>query len=87
MDLARFTRVDSITSRLDPHGTMRVPVFIYADEALIQDMDDKVVKQAANVATLPGTFIGGIGAWMARRAKSAQTTSTIRRLTLPSATS
>jgi hypothetical protein len=28
MDLARFTRVDSITSRLDPHGTMRVPVII-----------------------------------------------------------
>jgi tRNA-splicing ligase RtcB len=33
---------------------MRVPVVIYADEALIRDMDDKVVEQAANVAMLPG---------------------------------
>ena len=54
MDPARFTRVDPTTWRLDPHGAMRVPVVIYADEALIQDMDDKVVEQAANVAMLPG---------------------------------
>jgi tRNA-splicing ligase RtcB len=33
---------------------MRVPAIIYADENLIQDMDDKVLEQAANVARLPG---------------------------------
>jgi tRNA-splicing ligase RtcB len=33
---------------------MRVPAIIYADEALIRDMDDKVGEQATNVATLPG---------------------------------
>ena len=33
---------------------MRVPAIIYADEALIRDMDDKVYDQAVNVATLPG---------------------------------
>src|SRR5512147_1327479 len=33
---------------------MRVPAVIYADEALIRDMDDKVYEQAANVAMLPG---------------------------------
>jgi tRNA-splicing ligase RtcB len=33
---------------------MRVPAVIYADEALIRDMDDKVGEQAINVATLPG---------------------------------
>ena len=33
---------------------MRVPAVIYADEALIHDMDDKVGEQAQNVATLPG---------------------------------
>ena len=33
---------------------MRVPAVIYADEALIRDMDDKVFEQAVNVATLPG---------------------------------
>ena len=54
MDPARFTRVDPTTWRVEPSGTMRVPVIIYADENLIQDMDDKVFEQAANVARLPG---------------------------------
>ena len=54
MDPARFTRVDGTTWRVEPSGTMRVPVIIYADENLIQDMDDKVLEQAANVARLPG---------------------------------
>ena len=54
MDPARFTRIDPTTWRLDPHGAMRVPVVIYADEALISDMDDKVLEQAANVTMLPG---------------------------------
>lgn len=54
MDLARLTRIDPTTWRIEPHGTMRVPAIIYADEALIRDIDDKVYEQAANVATLPG---------------------------------
>src|SRR5512137_2578347 len=54
MDPARFTRVDETTWRIEPHGAMRVPAIIYADEDLIRDMDDKVYEQAANVATLPG---------------------------------
>lgn len=54
MDPARFTRVDSTTWRVEPSGTMRVPVIIYADENLIRDMDDKVFEQAVNVARLPG---------------------------------
>jgi tRNA-splicing ligase RtcB (3'-phosphate/5'-hydroxy nucleic acid ligase) len=54
MDPARFTRVDGTTWRVEPSGTMRVPVIIYADENLVQDMDDKVLEQAANVARLPG---------------------------------
>jgi tRNA-splicing ligase RtcB len=54
MDPARFTRVDSTTWRIEPSGAMRVPAIIYADEALIRDMDDKVGEQAINVATLPG---------------------------------
>jgi tRNA-splicing ligase RtcB len=33
---------------------MRVPAVIYASEALLRDMDDKVGEQAANVARLPG---------------------------------
>ena len=54
MDPARFTRVDSTTWRVEPSGTMHVPVIIYADESLIRDMDDKVFEQAVNVARLPG---------------------------------
>jgi len=54
MDPACFTRVDDTTWRVEPHGAMRVPAIIYADENLIRDMDDKVYDQTANVATLPG---------------------------------
>lgn len=54
MDPSRFTRVDAMTWRIEPHGGMRVPAVIYADDNLIRDMDDKVYEQAANVATLPG---------------------------------
>jgi tRNA-splicing ligase RtcB len=54
MDPTRFTRVDPTTWRIEAHGAMRVPAIIYADEALIRDMDDKVGEQAMNVATLPG---------------------------------
>jgi tRNA-splicing ligase RtcB len=54
MDPSRFTRVDPTNWRIEPHGAMRVPAIIYADEELIRDMDDKVGEQAVNVATLPG---------------------------------
>jgi tRNA-splicing ligase RtcB len=54
MDLSRFTRVDETTWRIEPHGAMRVPAIIYADEKLMRDMDDKVYDQATNVAMLPG---------------------------------
>jgi tRNA-splicing ligase RtcB len=54
MDLTRFERIDDVTWRLPPTGPMRVPVIIYADEALLTDMDDKVGEQARNVAMLPG---------------------------------
>jgi tRNA-splicing ligase RtcB (3'-phosphate/5'-hydroxy nucleic acid ligase) len=54
MDLSRFTRVDQTTWRVEPHGAMRVPAIIYADEKLMREMDDKVYEQAVNVAMLPG---------------------------------
>jgi tRNA-splicing ligase RtcB len=49
-----FTRIDETAWRIDPHGAMRVPAVIYADETLIRDMDDKVYAQVSNVAALPG---------------------------------
>jgi tRNA-splicing ligase RtcB len=54
MDPALFERVDEFTWRAGPSGGMRVPAIIYADEALIRDMDDKVFEQVTNVAALPG---------------------------------
>ena len=54
MDLNLLTREDEFTWRVEPHGNMRVPAILYADEALIRDMDHKVYEQACNVAMLPG---------------------------------
>lgn len=54
MDPSRLTRLDDVTWRIEPGGAMRVPAILYADEALVRDMDDKVAEQARNVASLPG---------------------------------
>ena len=54
MDLQLFTREDEFTWLVEPRGRMRVPAIIYADEALMRDMDHKVYEQITNVATLPG---------------------------------
>jgi tRNA-splicing ligase RtcB len=54
MDLTRFEKVSETEWRVPPHGAMRVPAVIYASEALMRAMDDKVYEQAVNVAALPG---------------------------------
>ena len=54
MDLSRLERISDFEWRLAPWGRMRVPGVIYADEALVRDMDDKVLDQVSNVAMLPG---------------------------------
>lgn len=58
MEASRFVQLDPTTWRLDPSGAMRVPVVIFADEHLLQNMDDKVIEQATNVASLPGIVRG-----------------------------
>ncbi|MFC1738292.1 RtcB family protein [Planctomycetota bacterium] len=40
--------------QIEPFGDMNVPVIIFADQAIINELDDKVYEQAANVAKLPG---------------------------------
>lgn len=59
MDPARLAKLDEVTWRIEPEGAMRAPVLLYADEALIRGMDDKVSEQASNVATLPG-IVGAV---------------------------
>ncbi len=54
MDLSRFKRRSEHEWEIEPHGAMRVPGVIYATEALVRDMDDKVWEQVVNVAALPG---------------------------------
>ncbi len=58
MELSRFVQVDPTTWRMEPAGAMRVPAIIYADEDLMRAMDDKVIEQATNVASLPGIVRG-----------------------------
>lgn len=54
MDIGRFERVDEWEWRIPPAGRMRVPGVIFADQALVTAMDDKVGEQICNVACLPG---------------------------------
>src|SRR6266571_2994540 len=54
MDPSRFIRKSETEWWIEPVGGMRVPGVIYATEALIRDMDDKVFEQVSNVAKLPG---------------------------------
>ena len=54
MDIARLQRKSEEQWWIQPYGKMRVPAVIFATEALIRDMDEKVYEQVTNVATLPG---------------------------------
>jgi tRNA-splicing ligase RtcB len=54
MELSRLEREEEHEWRIPPHGDMRVPAIIFASEALIRDMDEKVYEQVTNVARLPG---------------------------------
>ncbi len=54
MDTSRLQRLGACRWQLPATGEMRVPVVVHADAALVREMDDKVLEQARNVATLPG---------------------------------
>jgi tRNA-splicing ligase RtcB len=54
MNTKRLKRISDYAWQIDPAGGMRVPAIIYADENLINAMDDKVCEQITNVARLPG---------------------------------
>jgi tRNA-splicing ligase RtcB len=54
MDLTRLVRTAPYRYELPAEGAMRVPGVLYATEELVAAMDDKVLEQVRNVATLPG---------------------------------
>jgi len=54
VELNRFEKMSDFMWRIAPQGAMRVPAIVFADEALLRAMDDKVYEQVTNVATLPG---------------------------------
>lgn len=54
MDISLLERLSDYAWRVPKSGRMRVPGIIYADLALIQEMDNKVIEQVINVAALPG---------------------------------
>jgi len=54
MDTSRLTQRNETEWVLAPHGTMRVPGVLFADEQLIREMDEQVLDQVSGVASLPG---------------------------------
>lgn len=54
MDFNLLKRRSEYEWEIQQHAAMRVPAVIFASEALIREMDQKVYEQAVNVAMLPG---------------------------------
>ncbi|ROR32588.1 RtcB family protein [Inmirania thermothiophila] len=54
MELRSLEPLAECVWRHPPRGRMRVPVVFFGDRELLAAMDEKVLEQAANVATLPG---------------------------------
>jgi len=54
MNLSYFVQKSNTAWHINPRGKMRVPAIIYADQNLIETMDEKVYEQITNVASLPG---------------------------------
>ena len=54
MELSRLERQNEYEWWIEPKSSMRVPGILFADEQLIREMDEKVLDQVTNVATLPG---------------------------------
>ncbi|VVM07633.1 partial RNA-splicing ligase RtcB, partial [Methylacidimicrobium cyclopophantes] len=54
MELSGLRQLSETAWEMAPQGAMRVPVILYGSRSLLEEMDDKVAEQAANVASLPG---------------------------------
>ena len=54
MDIGKLKRRGEFEWELPKVGRMRVPGILFASNALVEAMDEKVAEQVANVASLPG---------------------------------
>jgi tRNA-splicing ligase RtcB (3'-phosphate/5'-hydroxy nucleic acid ligase) len=54
MELNLLKKISDFLWEIPKTGPMRVPGRIFADQRLIEEMDDKVYEQVSNVACLPG---------------------------------
>ncbi len=54
MNINKVQRISDVEWRIDAAAGMHVPAVVFADQDLIQAMDDKVYQQVTNVARLPG---------------------------------
>ncbi|AOY87654.1 RNA-splicing ligase RtcB [Marinobacter salinus] len=54
MDMSKLLQRGDYEWELPKQGSMRVPGILYASRRLIETMDNKVLEQVRNVATLPG---------------------------------
>ncbi|MCC6543237.1 MAG: RtcB family protein [Nitrospirae bacterium] len=54
MDIKSLNRITDYIWEMPAEGDMRVPGRIFASDALVEELDDNVVKQIRNVACLPG---------------------------------
>ncbi len=61
MNKSNFNRLDEYRWMLSPTGKMRVPAVLFASEQLVAGLDDKVVEQLANIASLPGIVTAAYG--------------------------
>lgn len=54
MQRSELERVSEYEWHIKPRGAMKVPGVLFGSDALIEEMDDQVAVQVANVASLPG---------------------------------
>ena len=61
MELSKLHKEKDYEWTISKSGDMKVPAVIYASQELVEEMDDKVYEQIANVAALPGIERAAIG--------------------------
>lgn len=61
MEKSAIKRLDEFKWILPPAEKMRVPAVLFASEQLVAELDDKVIEQLANIASLPGIVQAAYG--------------------------